>query len=167
MAPMAPNKKIVLTCEGNQDEEDREIKKTCPYCPRLTTLSDTDEDRLFILMQNHIIMEHPVNFSGTPIGRINEKAYDKQVKKGLISANEVCFCDECVSETKKKYVAAKQGWKCNGCGEQLNHTFQVDHKIDLQFGGTNNVENLAALCNNCHAMKTASNNLYLLNIIKI
>lgn len=51
-----------------------------------------------------------------------------------------------VSETKKKYVAAKQGWKCNSCGEQLNHTFQVDHKIDLQFGGTNNVENLAALC---------------------
>ena len=64
-----------------------------------------------------------------------------------------------VSETKKKYVAAKQGWKCNSCGEQLNHTFQVDHKIDLQFGGTNNVENLAALCNNCHAVKTASNNL--------
>ena len=42
----------------------------------------------------------------------------------------------CVSETKKKYVAAKQGWKCNMCGEQLNHTFQVDHKIDLQFGGS-------------------------------
>ena len=65
----------------------------------------------------------------------------------------------CVSETKKKYVASKQGWKCNSCGEQLNHTFQVDHKIDLQFGGTNNVENLAALCNNCHAEKTAANNL--------
>ena len=64
-----------------------------------------------------------------------------------------------VSETKKKYIAAEQGWKCNSCGEQLNHTFQVDHKIDLQFGGTNNVENLAALCNNCHAIKTASNNL--------
>jgi len=64
-----------------------------------------------------------------------------------------------VSETKKKYVAAKQGWKCNACGNQLNHTFQVDHKIDLQFGGTNNVDNLAALCNNCHAIKTASNNL--------
>ena len=64
-----------------------------------------------------------------------------------------------VSETKKKYVASKQGWKCNSCGEQLSHTFQVDHKIDLQFGGTNNVENLAALCNNCHAEKTAANNL--------
>ena len=65
----------------------------------------------------------------------------------------------CVSETKKKYVASKQGWKCNMCGDQLSHTFQVDHKIDLQFGGTNEVNNLAALCNNCHAEKTAANNL--------
>lgn len=65
----------------------------------------------------------------------------------------------CVSETKKKYVASKQGWKCNMCGKQLNHTFQVDHKLDLQFGGDNSVENLAALCNNCHAEKTALNNL--------
>ena len=65
----------------------------------------------------------------------------------------------CVSETKKKYVAAQQGWKCNSCGNQLSHTFQVDHRIDLQFGGDNSVGNLAALCNNCHAEKTASNNL--------
>lgn len=65
----------------------------------------------------------------------------------------------CVSETKKKYVASNQGWKCNDCGEKLSHTFQVDHKIDLQFGGDNSVGNLAALCNNCHAEKTASNNL--------
>ena len=35
----------------------------------------------------------------------------------------------------------------------------IDHKIDLQFGGDNSVENLAALCNNCHAEKTAANNL--------
>jgi len=64
-----------------------------------------------------------------------------------------------VSETKKKYVAAQQGWKCNTCSQQLTHTFQVDHKIDLQFGGSNEVTNLAALCNNCHANKTSMNNL--------
>jgi len=64
-----------------------------------------------------------------------------------------------VSETKKKYVASQQGWKCASCGDQLTHTFQVDHKIDLQFGGTNEVSNLDALCNNCHANKTAMNNL--------
>jgi hypothetical protein len=65
----------------------------------------------------------------------------------------------CVSETKKKYVAAQQGWKCMRCGEQLSATFEVDHKIDLRYGGTNHVSNLHALCRNCHGDKTAEHNL--------
>lgn len=64
-----------------------------------------------------------------------------------------------VSETKKKYVAAQQSWKCNNCAEQLNHTFEVDHKIDLRYGGTNHVSNLVALCRNCHGEKTLQNKL--------
>lgn len=64
-----------------------------------------------------------------------------------------------VSETKKKYVASKQNWRCSKCQEQLTHTFQVDHKVDLQFGGTNHISNLAAMCNNCHAEKTSANYL--------
>ena len=35
-----------------------------------------------------------------------------------------------VSETKKKYVASQQGWKCAGCSSQLDATFEVDHKLD-------------------------------------
>ena len=88
--------------------------------------------------------------------KLNQLNQTPQMKRMMNSGGG---SKRCVSETKKKYVASKQGWKCNSCGEQLNHTFQVDHKIDLQFGGTNNVENLAALCNNCHAEKTAANNL--------
>jgi len=64
-----------------------------------------------------------------------------------------------VSETKKKYVAAQQGWKCNNCANQLNHTFEVDHKVDLRYGGTNHVSNLVALCRNCHGEKTLQNKL--------
>ena len=88
--------------------------------------------------------------------KLNQLNQTPQMKRMMNSGGG---SKRCVSETKKKYVASKQGWKCNSCGEQLNHTFQVDHKVDLQFGGTNNVENLAALCNNCHAEKTAANNL--------
>ena len=65
----------------------------------------------------------------------------------------------CVSETKKKYVASHQNWKCADCDKQLPPTFEVDHKIDLQYGGTNHVSNLAALCRNCHGNKTMLNNL--------
>lgn len=64
-----------------------------------------------------------------------------------------------VSETKKKYVASQQDWKCNGCKQQLNAWFEVDHKVRLEHGGGNNVDNLVALCRECHGKKTAMENL--------
>jgi HNH endonuclease len=64
-----------------------------------------------------------------------------------------------VSETKKKYVAANQEWKCGHCQHQLDHTFEIDHRIRLEYGGGNDVDNLIALCRNCHGKKTASENM--------
>jgi hypothetical protein len=64
-----------------------------------------------------------------------------------------------VSETKKKYVASQQAWKCKHCSDMLDATFEVDHVVDLQFGGSNNVDNLVALCRNCHGKKTMQNHL--------
>ena len=64
-----------------------------------------------------------------------------------------------VSETKKKYVAANQNWKCAYCGTTLDASFEVDHKVDLQFGGTNHVSNLAAVCRNCHGKKSMMHKL--------
>lgn len=64
-----------------------------------------------------------------------------------------------VSETKKKYVAANQDWKCGGCNQQLDHTFEIDHRLRLEYGGGNDVQNLVALCRNCHGKKTASENM--------
>jgi hypothetical protein len=64
-----------------------------------------------------------------------------------------------VSETKKKYVASRQDWKCDECSCQLDHTFEVDHRIRLEYGGGNDVHNLVALCRNCHGKKTAEENM--------
>jgi hypothetical protein len=64
-----------------------------------------------------------------------------------------------VSETKKKYVAAQQNWKCGHCKNQLNAWFEVDHVIRLDNGGTNEVDNLVALCRDCHGKKTAMENM--------
>ena len=63
-------------------------------------------------------------------------------------------CKRSVSETKKKYVASSQNWKCNHCQQQLDATFEVDHVIELQNGGSNEVSNLVALCRNCHGKKS-------------
>ena len=64
-----------------------------------------------------------------------------------------------VSETKKKYVASNQAWKCGNCQAQLDHTFEIDHKVRLEYGGGNDVQNLIALCRNCHGKKTANENM--------
>lgn len=63
-----------------------------------------------------------------------------------------------VSESKKKFVAAQQGWKCGDCQRQLPGWFEVDHKIRLEHGGSNAVDNLVALCRDCHGKKTAFEN---------
>jgi transposase-like protein len=64
-----------------------------------------------------------------------------------------------VSETKKKFVASRQGWKCGDCQDQLNAWFEVDHKMRLEHGGSNHVDNLVALCRDCHGKKTTIENL--------
>ena len=64
-----------------------------------------------------------------------------------------------VSETKKKFVAASQNWTCAHCNNQLDHTFEVDHKIRLQHGGSNDADNLVALCRQCHGVKSSFENM--------
>jgi hypothetical protein len=83
-------------------------------------------------------------------------------KSGGISADggtQVKATKRSVSETKKKYVAAQQGWKCGNCTKQLPAWFEVDHKIRLEHGGSNHIDNLVALCRDCHGEKTAMENL--------
>jgi hypothetical protein len=64
-----------------------------------------------------------------------------------------------VSETKKKFVASRQGWTCGDCKNQLTAWFEVDHVIRLEYGGSNHVDNLVALCRECHGKKTTMENL--------
>ena len=64
-----------------------------------------------------------------------------------------------VSETKKKFVASKQNWRCGECGDQLSAWFEVDHKMRLEYGGSNHIDNLVALCRECHGRKTTIENL--------
>ena len=64
-----------------------------------------------------------------------------------------------VSETKKKFVASSQDWKCGNCGRMLNAWFEVDHRIRLEHGGSNDASNLVAMCRECHGEKTALENM--------
>lgn len=64
-----------------------------------------------------------------------------------------------VSETKKKFIASNQNWKCGECKEMLKAWFEVDHIQRLDQGGSNDISNLVALCRNCHGKKTSMENI--------
>lgn len=59
-----------------------------------------------------------------------------------------------VSESKKKFIASNQKWKCAHCQNLLDNTYEVDHIVALYKGGSNELNNLEALCRNCHGKKT-------------
>jgi hypothetical protein len=92
---------------------------------------------------------HPI----IPMNRNNQMAEKRIVNSGKTSTKRS------VSETKKKFVASRQNWKCGDCQSQLTAWFEVDHKIRLEYGGSNHVDNLVALCRECHGKKTTMENL--------
>ncbi len=59
-----------------------------------------------------------------------------------------------VSSVCKRIVAANQHWKCKHCNSLLPACYEVDHKLALCDGGTNEIQNLVALCRQCHGHKT-------------
>ena len=59
-----------------------------------------------------------------------------------------------VSGYMKRIIASEQNWCCMSYKDMLKASYEVDHIIPLCKGGTNNKENLVALCRNCHGEKT-------------
>jgi hypothetical protein len=91
----------------------------------------------------------------------NENVYTIELENNDAKLQEVIIKSNkrSVSETKKKFVASNQNWKCDDCKEQLKAWFEVDHIKRLDQGGSNDVDNLVALCRNCHGKKTSMENI--------
>ena len=64
-----------------------------------------------------------------------------------------------VSALMKKKVAASQGWKCGMCSKLLDETYEVDHRLALYKGGSNDESNLVGVCPHCHRLKTIEERL--------
>jgi hypothetical protein len=138
------------------------------------------QGRNMLLYANNVVKYMPIDKSAmdmiTPIFDFTTKKEDSSFMESFNDINPLQFggngstekrmlnsgknsTKRSVSETKKKYVASQQGWKCGNCENQLDHTFEIDHKIRLEYGGGNDVQNLIALCRNCHGKKTAMENM--------
>lgn len=111
---------------------------------------------------NGVIQYAPIDKSSkdliTPLLSYNNVQENKILSSGLQTGGTETT-NRSVSGTKKKYVAAGQGWRCKDCNVQLDAWFEVDHIVRLADGGSNHVSNLVALCRNCHGKKTCIENL--------
>ena len=100
-------------------------------------------------------MAYQQNDNGMMMTHQQKRMMNSGANMGMGQANT----KRSVSETKKKFVAAQKGWNCGACNKQLPAWFEVDHKTRLDQGGSNHVDNLVALCRDCHGKKTAFENL--------
>ena len=63
-----------------------------------------------------------------------------------------------VNKKTRNDVYSNQTGLCGMCEIKLPPYFQVDHIVALQFGGNNETDNLMALCCDCHAKKSFTEN---------
>ena len=57
------------------------------------------------------------------------------------------------TKEQRNQILDSQNGKCNKCDEKITR-FHIDHMIPLASNGTNDIDNLQALCLNCHMEKT-------------
>jgi|GEM_PF-2443301 len=53
-------------------------------------------------------------------------------------------------EQLKRRVLRRDRWRCQKCGA-TDKPLHVHHKVSLSRGGTNDLDNLVTLCEDCHA----------------
>lgn len=91
----------------------------------------------------HNKMKNQINNLNANLQQTREKSRDKRKK---------------ISNNIRKEIVDKQNNACGECELALSPYYQIDHIIGLQFGGTDDGSNLMALCCECHAKKTATEN---------
>ncbi len=115
--------------------------------------------RQMLLHANNMVKYMPIDKSAlNMISPIFDFTDEPQPSKRMLTSGQNLnggrATNRSVSGMKKKYVASMQEWKCGQCQKQLDYTYEVDHKIRLEHGGGNDVQNLIALCRECHGKKT-------------
>lgn len=63
-------------------------------------------------------------------------------------------CRKKVNQTIRDRIIQNQKNMCNDCNNTLSKFCQIDHITAIQYGGTDEFENLQALCGDCHSKKS-------------
>jgi cytochrome c553 len=100
-----------------------------------------------------------LQFTKTMDETFGESFTDNTVTSPSISPIYEKKTKRAVSESRKKYVASLQQWQCGECHQLLTASFEIDHIVRLDRGGSNEITNLIALCRECHGNKTILENM--------
>ena len=76
----------------------------------------------------------------------------KQLKNRKINVRKKLNANE------RNQVRENQDNLCGICKKDITKVFEIDHVIALQYGGTNTMDNLMALCCECHSTKSIAEN---------
>jgi hypothetical protein len=72
-----------------------------------------------------------------------------------------------LQESTKKIIAHSQEWLCGMCKCLLPPSYQIDHIVPFSLSQNDNIENLMALCPNCHSQKTQKEHYRILMFRKL
>lgn len=59
-----------------------------------------------------------------------------------------------IPESVRWHIAASQSFCCAACDTMLPDVAEIDHVLRLADGGTDDINNLIALCSTCHSVKS-------------
>lgn len=94
------------------------------------------------------IMNSAINH---PRSRPRQRMNRVQIANSLVSSS---VQRKPLTPTQRNQVACRQKWRCAMCESLLDYVFEVDHIVALCNGGKDKMDNLQALCRNCHGKKT-------------
>lgn len=134
-------------------------KRNCKITP-----GESLEKELMIKVDNKIEEEYK-KYKQEMLDKVNELQLEMNNLKSEISVLRQKSTSTIVHSHRVKIsnklrdeIVITQENKCNDCKCTLSKFFQIDHKIALQYGGTNDINNLQALCCECHSKKSISEN---------
>jgi len=156
---ISPSRKQEFLHISNEYLKHVPLDKTCSFWPvldltRKQVYSGGNNSNIQHNQRNEIGNEDEFELLGPALGIGNDggsRGHTRMMGSGMQPGGK-----RSLSQTKKKYVAASQNWKCFLCKNILSAYFEIDHKQRLSEGGSNHVDNLQALCPSCHRHKTAT-----------
>lgn len=149
------------TCEKYQ-----QIKMGGVICENVQPPTPTTENQLEAMQNQMIIHEKERIRQNTTIEAMQQTIAVQKQNMDTIQQKIDNLSQQGKSRDKRKYISKsmrqtiieKQQNSCGQCKRVLTSFFQIDHIIALQFGGTDDEFNLMALCCECHAMKSITEN---------